>query len=63
MLLGKNIKSESPPQGNKRLKFLGVRYGDKQEIESLITEEAFILAKYLRNERKSWNPRIVNLLK
>ena len=44
-----------------KVKVPRVRHGEKQEIESLITEEAFLLAKYLRNERKSWNPRIVNL--
>jgi len=30
----------------------------KQEIETLIYEEAFLIAKYLRNERKNWIPRI-----
>jgi len=38
-----------------------VKWGDKQEIESLINEEAFLLARYLRNERKDWVPRIVKL--
>ena len=38
-----------------------VRRGNMQEIESLINEEAFLLAKYLRNERESWTPRIVEL--
>ena len=38
-----------------------VKWGDKQEIESLINEEAFLLARYLRNERKNWIPRIVKL--
>ena len=38
-----------------------VKRGNKQEIESLINEEAFLLARYLRNERKEWIPRIVNL--
>ncbi len=28
---------------------------------ALITEEAQLLAKYLRKERKEWKPRIVNL--
>jgi len=29
-----------------------IKRGKKQEIESLINEEAFLLARYLRNERK-----------
>jgi CRISPR-associated protein Cas1 len=38
-----------------------VKYGNKQEIESLINEEALLLAKYLRNERAEWIPRVVRL--
>jgi CRISPR-associated endonuclease Cas1 len=38
-----------------------VKRGNKQEIESLINEEAFLLAKYLRDERKAWIPRIVEM--
>jgi len=30
----------------------------KQELETLINEEAMLIAKYLRNERKRWIPRI-----
>jgi hypothetical protein len=37
------------------------RMGRKQELETLISEEAMLFAKYLRGERKEWNPRIVNL--
>lgn len=36
-----------------------VRMGDQQEIETLINKEALLFAKYLRNERRSWIPRIV----
>ena len=35
--------------------------GEKQQIETLISEEALLFAKYLRNERPTWNPRIVAL--
>lgn len=38
-----------------------IRVGKKQEIETLICEEALLFAKYLRNERKTWKPRIVVL--
>lgn len=33
--------------------------GERQEIETLINEEALLFAKYLRNEIPSWNPRVV----
>ena len=32
--------------------------GECQEIETLINEEALLFAKYLRNEKKDWLPRI-----
>lgn len=35
--------------------------GESQELETLINEEALLLAKYLRNETERWTPRIVNL--
>jgi hypothetical protein len=38
-----------------------IKRGNKQEIESLINEEAFQLAKYLRDKKGSWSPRIVEL--
>jgi CRISPR-associated protein Cas1 len=38
-----------------------IRRGRKQELETLINEEALSFASYLRNERQSWNPRIVEL--
>jgi len=38
-----------------------IRVGDRQTIDTLISEEVLLFAKYLRNELKNWNPRIVNL--
>ncbi len=38
-----------------------MKVGAKQTIETLINEEALLLAKYLRHERKDWIPRLVNL--
>ena len=35
-----------------------MRHGKSQAIETLISEEALLLAKYLRNETKKWKPRI-----
>ena len=38
-----------------------IKVGKKQEIETLIAEEALLFAKYLREEIEEWNPRIVSL--
>lgn len=35
-----------------------IRTGKKQTIETLINEEALLLAKFLRGEKKIWIPRI-----
>jgi hypothetical protein len=35
-----------------------IKHGNRQTIDTLISEEALLFAKYLRNERKCWNPRI-----
>jgi hypothetical protein len=35
-----------------------IRHGKKQTLETLINEEALLLAKYLRGERRNWTPRI-----
>ena len=39
-----------------------IRTGKQQEIETLINEEAYLLAKYIRGERENWKPRIVTKL-
>ena len=36
-----------------------IKVGRKQTIETLINEESLLFAKYLRNERINWNPRVV----
>ena len=38
-----------------------IKVGNWQTIDTLISEEALLFAKYLRGEIKAWNPRIVNL--
>lgn len=38
-----------------------IRRGRKQEIETLISEEAMLFAKYLRGETTHWQPRIAGL--
>jgi len=35
-----------------------IKIGKKQTIETLINEEALLFAKFLRNENRTWNPRI-----
>ena len=40
------------------VKFPRKRIGKRQTIETLISEEALLLAKFLRDERKTWTPRI-----
>jgi CRISPR/Cas system-associated endonuclease Cas1 len=35
-----------------------IKHGKSQTIETLINEEAYLLAKYLRNENPQWKPRI-----
>jgi hypothetical protein len=39
-----------------------IKVGKRQTLETLISEEALLLAKYLRNERKEWTPRILALI-
>jgi hypothetical protein len=34
-----------------------IRIGRRQTVETLIDEEALLLAKFLRKERKAWVPR------
>jgi len=38
-----------------------IKIGRRQEIETLINEEALLLARYLRDEKKDWVPRIAIL--
>ena len=38
-----------------------IRAGNIQEIETLINEEALLLARFLRSETHTWKPRIARL--
>jgi hypothetical protein len=40
-----------------------IRHGSRQTLEILMNEEALLLAKYLRDERDSWSPKITVILK
>jgi CRISPR-associated protein Cas1 len=42
----------------RRVKVPRIRVGKRQELETLINEEALLLGKYLRDERKEWIPRV-----
>jgi hypothetical protein len=35
-----------------------IKIGKRQTLETLINEEALLFAKYLRDERETWVPRI-----
>jgi len=41
-----------------KVEVLRIKVGKRQTIETLINEESLLLAKFLRNERKTWTPRI-----
>ena len=43
---------------NREVEIPRIRHGKKQTLDTLISEEALLLAKFLRNEKKKWNPRI-----
>jgi hypothetical protein len=38
-----------------------IRHGNKQTLDTLINEEAYLFAKFLRHERETWIPRIISL--
>jgi len=45
----------------KRVDVPRIKHGFRQTLETLINEEALLLAKYLRNEIKLWIPRIAQI--
>jgi CRISPR-associated endonuclease Cas1 len=44
----------------KKVEVPRIRAGKKQKVVTLINEETLLLAKFLRNERKTWVPRLAN---
>jgi hypothetical protein len=38
-----------------------IKVGNRQTIDTLISEEALLFAKYLRQEKNDWIPRVANL--
>jgi hypothetical protein len=41
-----------------RIEIPRMRCGKNQELETLVNEEAYLFAMFLRNERATWKPRI-----
>jgi len=37
-----------------------IRHGSKQTLDTLINEEAYLLARFLRNEKQTWTPRVIS---
>jgi len=37
-----------------------IKHGNRSSLDTLINEEVFVLAKYLRGEREKWIPRLPN---
>ena len=46
---------------DRRVDVARIKHGNSQTVDTLISEEALLFAKYLRNEKKDWIPRLVNL--
>ena len=46
---------------NREVEIPRIKHGKKQTLDTLISEEALLLAKFLRNERKEWIPRLPNV--
>jgi hypothetical protein len=40
-----------------------IKVGRRQSIETLIHEETMLLAKFLRDERETWIPRIASCVR
>jgi hypothetical protein len=47
---------------NRYVEIPRIRHGKRQTLDTLINEEALLLAKFLRNERIEWIPRIVDTM-
>jgi hypothetical protein len=46
---------------NRQVEIPRIRHGKRQTLDTLISEEALLLAKFLRNERKDWTPRLPSI--
>ncbi len=66
--LGQNITPKSDVSSRRELRFAvfdrvvevpRIMVGYRQTIDTLISEEALLFAKFLRFERETWIPRVV----
>ena len=46
---------------NREVEIPRIKQGKRQTLNTLISEEALLFAKFLRHERETWNPRIAVL--
>jgi CRISPR/Cas system-associated endonuclease Cas1 len=46
---------------NRKVQIPRIKHGEKQTLDTLICEEALLLAKFLRGERNSWVPRLPSI--
>lgn len=56
-----NLINEMNEYLKRRVRIPRINIGNRQRIETLISEEAFLFASYLREEMKWWIPRIAGL--
>jgi len=49
------------PEAESIVEISRIKVGNREKLETLIDEEALLLARYLRDERKGWNLRLANL--
>jgi len=59
--LGREMMKELNIYFEQKVEVKRVKWGQSQELESLLGEEAMQLARYLRSEISDWFPRIVKL--
>ena len=46
---------------NRVVQIARIRHGNRQTLDTLVSEEAILLAKFLTNEKQSWIPRLVSV--
>ena len=57
----KRMMNELERYFESKVEIPAMRHGKRQRVETLINEEAFLLAQYLRNEKTDWTPRIATV--
>jgi CRISPR-associated protein Cas1 len=57
----KNFTAKLNAYFETKVEILRIKVGERQTIETLINEEALLLAKFVRNEKVTWIPRLTNI--